>query len=1102
MSGVVYTLLIGIDAYPNPAHRLSGCRNDVSDFEEILGSRVKPESLKLLKLIDAQATRVNVIDAFRTHLAQAKKGDTVLFYYAGHGSRERAPEVFWTIEPDRLDETLVLWDSRESGGWDLADKELAALIRPLAAAGAHVVVILDSCHSGSGTRAVSSDLKVRRFPTDARDRPIGSFLPEVQAIATARASESGWDFGDDGRHILFAACCDDQEASEYHAEGLNRGAFSWCLFEALRQSPGTPTYRDLAANVSARVLAAVPGQAPQIEATVDGDLDRSFIEGLLQPRASAFYVAQSDGDWWMDGGRIHGIPAPAGGSFATVVLLPALGAIPTSVTAKAAVGVADIVEVQATRSRLQMTRGALESGETYKAVVTSTPLAQHTVRITGDVAAVESVRTELLKALYVSEGKENANLVLECSSGETRLRRAVDNRELVAPATTAAEGVRNAEQVAQWLHFRELQNPVSAIDPSEFAVTVLEDQAGQKELNGPNIRLTATRNEKGLVAPKFRIRFSNRGQRDLYFGMLALDELHSCNTGLVKGGVVKLRPGDAPGWALDGKALKGAVPTSLRLEGRTEAQDVLKVIVSTAPFNIAHAKLTPLGVPRARSNVGAISNNLERLLARGSTRTISAASDDDEIGDFQTVTIIVTTVEPAASVDVSAVAPADVGAGVVVSEHPALKARARLTTLTATRSDVGGSMLPPLFRSGEAGETIAFSSSRGASGALCVLELQDVQSHMVVTPELPLEVRLPSVVEEGDVVLPVAFDGEDYLILGTGGLRGKDAIVRISRLPHPMRDHARSLGGSIKILFQKFTAPLLGKKYEYPVLAKAAWDANGKAAYDTDLTRIKAEVAAAKRVVVFVHGIIGDTRAMGAQLPPGQGDLYLAFDYENIHTTIEENAAGLKARLEACGLGTGHGKQLVLVAHSMGGLVSRWFMEKLDGYRNVSRVILCGTPNAGSNWSTIEDWLTGMASLALNGLTKISWEANVIGSLFRCLEKIDVTLDQMKPESPFLVTLSALADPGIPYAVLAGNTSLASAADGPRVQRLLRKVLHKTTSVAFLFEPNDIAVSVKSIGSVGSKWTPRPDIRAVPCDHISYFSHPASLEQLRALLQT
>lgn len=50
-----------------------------------------------------------------------------LFYYSDHGLQENAPPEFWNFEPDRLNETLVCYDSQLPGGWDLADKELAQL---------------------------------------------------------------------------------------------------------------------------------------------------------------------------------------------------------------------------------------------------------------------------------------------------------------------------------------------------------------------------------------------------------------------------------------------------------------------------------------------------------------------------------------------------------------------------------------------------------------------------------------------------------------------------------------------------------------------------------------------------------------------------------------------------------------------------------------------------------------------------------------------------------------------------------------------------------------------------------------------------------------
>ena len=66
----------------------------------------------------------NIIDGFTSHLCQAGSEDVALFYYAGHGSQGKAPEEYWGMEPDRLNETIVCWDSRRQGVWDLADKEL------------------------------------------------------------------------------------------------------------------------------------------------------------------------------------------------------------------------------------------------------------------------------------------------------------------------------------------------------------------------------------------------------------------------------------------------------------------------------------------------------------------------------------------------------------------------------------------------------------------------------------------------------------------------------------------------------------------------------------------------------------------------------------------------------------------------------------------------------------------------------------------------------------------------------------------------------------------------------------------------------------------
>ena len=145
-------LLVGIDRYVSPVPKLSGCVNDVRSFESYLNAQAAGTEACILTLCNEHATRDAIIAGFREHLIKTEAGDVALFCYARHGSQEQLPPEFWHLEPDRLDETLVCYDSRSPGGHDLADKELAQLVDEVAAGGAHVVVILDCCHSGSGTR--------------------------------------------------------------------------------------------------------------------------------------------------------------------------------------------------------------------------------------------------------------------------------------------------------------------------------------------------------------------------------------------------------------------------------------------------------------------------------------------------------------------------------------------------------------------------------------------------------------------------------------------------------------------------------------------------------------------------------------------------------------------------------------------------------------------------------------------------------------------------------------------------------------------------------------------------------------------------------------
>ncbi len=153
----------------------------------------------------------------------------------------------------------------------------------------------------------------RRAPTDLRHRPLETFLFVEKLAAEGgtrdlNARPSGWHSA--GRHVLLAACRDDEEAKEYQGGDAVRGAFSYFLGETLRTVGGSITYRALFDRAAALVRGQVQRQSPQLEATVADDLNRPFLGGAIRPAPRYFVATARGGRWTVDAGRVHGIPAP------------------------------------------------------------------------------------------------------------------------------------------------------------------------------------------------------------------------------------------------------------------------------------------------------------------------------------------------------------------------------------------------------------------------------------------------------------------------------------------------------------------------------------------------------------------------------------------------------------------------------------------------------------------------------------------------------------------------------------------------------------------------------------------------------------------------
>ncbi|MCX7098664.1 MAG: caspase family protein [Methylococcales bacterium] len=217
----VYGIVIGIDAYKN-VNGLNGAVNDAKMVADALNSIAsKPVTL----LLDGNATRENIKQAWDNVSSQAKKGDTVFFTYAGHGSQDH--ERVKGTEADGMDEFYVLANFAVSGpetAERLVDDDLQEWFskRP----DLSIVLVSDSCHSGTMTRAYKkSKLKYRKIDIsgltdDALPVPTNPDIVNEQVTKMPHV-------------ISFAGVPDNEEVPEVNIENQRHGALSWSFAKGL-----------------------------------------------------------------------------------------------------------------------------------------------------------------------------------------------------------------------------------------------------------------------------------------------------------------------------------------------------------------------------------------------------------------------------------------------------------------------------------------------------------------------------------------------------------------------------------------------------------------------------------------------------------------------------------------------------------------------------------------------------------------------------------------------------------------------------------------------------------------------------------------------------
>ena len=248
-------ICIGINNYPGTLNDLQGCVNDAYDWSALL----KEYGFETSLLLDSQATRQNIRAALEDLVASAGPGDVIVFTYSGHGTQ--SIDLFGGDEGDLYDEALSVHDGK------ILDDELRVIINRIDPR-ATLLMISDSCFSGSITRLIPENTKPRFMPTDG--------------ISDERAVRQRFLLPESGMpEVLISGCTDSEYSYDAEIDGRYNGAMSAMAIRVIRQNPGL-TYNEFHVRLRQLLPSSDFPQSPQLEGS---DAHKNTL--LFQPFESA-----------------------------------------------------------------------------------------------------------------------------------------------------------------------------------------------------------------------------------------------------------------------------------------------------------------------------------------------------------------------------------------------------------------------------------------------------------------------------------------------------------------------------------------------------------------------------------------------------------------------------------------------------------------------------------------------------------------------------------------------------------------------------------------------------------------------------------------------
>ena len=499
-------LIIAIGDYPTEGlwPKISSV-NDIPHIKSAFNSLgFLDDNILIIK--DDQATKAGILIAFQKLIDESNSGDLIFIHYSGHGQQTVDANG---DEIDGLDEAIVPFDSplnyddlHYKGENLITDDEISVItleLRKKIGKQGQLVLVMDSCHSGSGTRGVG------------RSRGTDKIMAPDNYKPKSRGTESNMGITIDDDNIAPMASFFGASSRELNYETLDDqikpvGSLSYAFASIVSRMKSTFSYNELFERIKLKMKSIAPNQNPQWE----GPEDVYFLGGEVTKEMILYTVESINEDKVI--ASMGTLSEVYNGSVVEVF----------SVDQIKVIGTGEVTAAYLTNSEITLDELIdVEEGELLQIKVIEYVAAPVTCQVSYDsnkLADWSEIVIDVINELYIEEVVSNASIFIIVEDDVLKLK---DKQGMVIYQKPYREG-RSERYVFQIkkVIMSYMQGEYMREFESESQNLIVDFDIVEVDCSSKSVVNKSIHNSNIAVGSCIRIKVKNNGIKPAYFSVL------------------------------------------------------------------------------------------------------------------------------------------------------------------------------------------------------------------------------------------------------------------------------------------------------------------------------------------------------------------------------------------------------------------------------------------------------------------------------------------------------------------------------------------------------------------------------------------------------